>query len=139
MNEDTGYDFYRSFFAVLAGVLSAIAAGFLIKKLFEKLFHFDPLGTLSPDEINFMVQLAAAGWLFISSLVGGFVCARIAGRNDLSHIIVSSLVVLALYFFLGGTEMFKEKSILSWSILLAIPIGIFLGEWVGSIRKSEET
>jgi ABC-type multidrug transport system fused ATPase/permease subunit len=139
MNEDTGYDFYRSFFAVLAGVLSAIATGFIIKKLFEKLFHFDPLGTLSPDEINFMVQLAATGWLFVSSLVGGFVCARIAGRNDLSHIIVSSLVVLALYFFLGGTEMLKDRSILSWAILLAIPIGIFLGEWIGSIRKNEET
>ena len=139
MNEDTGYDFYRSFFAVLAGVLSAIAAGFIIKKVFEKLFHFDPLGTLTPDEINLMVQLAAAGWLFISSLVGGFVCAKIAGRNDLTHIIVSSLVVLALYFFIGGTDMLKDKSILSWAILLAIPVGIFFGELLGGIKKGEES
>ena len=70
MNEDTGYDFYRSFFAVLAGVLSAIATGFLIKAAFEKFMNFDPLLEVYKNESNFMIQLAAAGWLFISSFVG---------------------------------------------------------------------
>ena len=139
MNEDTGYDFYRSFFAVLAGVLSAIATGFIIKTIFEKLFHFDPLNELSGNESNFMIQLAAGGWLFISSFVGGIVCAVIAGRNDLSHIIVGSLVVLALYFLVGGTAIFNEKSIASWAILLAIPIGYSIGEWLGGMKKSEES
>ena len=138
MNEDTGYDFYRSFFAVLAGVLSAIAAGAIIKMLFAKLLNFDPLNELSENESNLMIQLSVAGWLFISSFVGGLICAIIAGRNDMGHIIVSSLVVLALYFLLGGTQVFKERSFLSWAILLAIPIGIFLGEWIGGVGKTTE-
>jgi len=82
-----------------------------------------------------MIQLAAAGWLFLSSFVGGFVCARIAGKNDLSHIIIGSLVVLSLYFLIGGTAIFNEKSIFSWAILLAIPIGYFLGEWLADLRR----
>jgi hypothetical protein len=139
MNEDTGYDFYRSFFAVLAGVLSAIAVGFLIKAGFEKFINFDPLNELYGSERNFPIQLAAAGWLFISSFVGGFVCSRIAGKNDMSHIIIGSLVVLALYFLIGGTAIFNEKSIASWAILLAIPIGYSIGEWIGGMRKSKET
>lgn len=138
MNEDTGYDFYRSFFAVLAGVLSAIATGFLIKAAFEKFMNFDPLVELYGNESNFMIQLAAAGWLFISSFAGGFVCAKIAGKNDLSHILIGSLVVLALYFLIQGSAIFNEKSFLSWAILLAIPIGYSIGEWLGGIRKGEE-
>jgi len=138
MNEDTGYDFYRSFFAVLAGVLSAIATGFIIKTIFQKFLHFDPLNEFT-SESNIMIQLAVASWLFISSLIGGIVCARIAGSNDLSHIIIGSLVVLALYFLVGGTAIFNDKSIGTWAILLTIPIGYSIGEWLGGQKKNIET
>lgn len=138
MNDNSGNDFYQNFFAVLAGVLSAIAVGFLIKVVFGKIFHFDPLNEFSGDESSLTILLSIAGWLFFSSLVGGLVCALIAGRNDLGHIIINSLVVLTLYFLVGGTEIFKGRSILSWSVILAIPVGIFVGEWIGSSNKSEE-
>ena len=138
MNEHNGYDFYRSFFAVLAGVLSAIAAGFLIKAIFEKFLDFDPLNEVYGNEHNFPIKLAVGIWLFISSFIGGVVCAKIAGKNDLSHIIIGSLVVLALYFLIGGTAIFNEKSIASWAILLVIPIGYFLGEWLVDMKKAKD-
>ncbi len=134
MNDNSGNDFYRSFFAVLAGVFSAIVAGFIIKIGFERFLHFDPLSELSADEVknNLILQLTVSGWLFVSSLAGGLVCAIIAGKNNLSHIIISSLVVLALYFVVSGGGILKEQSLASWAILLAIPFGYFIGEWIGS-------
>lgn len=138
MGNNQGNDFYQNFFAVLAGVLSAIASGFLIKVVFGRLFHFDPFNEFSTNESNLKILLSIAAWLFFSSLVGGMVCALIAGRNDLGHIIINSLVVLTLYFLIGGTEIFNGRSILSWSVILAIPLGIFIGEWVGSSKRSEE-
>lgn len=141
MNENSTNDFYRDFFAVLAGVLSAIITGWIIKFAFLGLFHFDPLNEFSVNENykEFVIQLAVGGWLFVSSLVGGWICAIIAGKNDLSHIIISSLVVLALYFLLGGTGIFKERSFVSWALLLAIPAGYFIGEWMGWKNKAGES
>ena len=140
MNNNSANDFYRSFFAVLAGAFSAIAAGFIIKLLVERFLHFDPLSELSAsgNNSNIFIILFVGGWLFISSLAGGIVCSGIAGKNEMSHILIGSLVVLALYFIIGGTELLKEKSLASWAVLLAIPVGYSVGEWLGGRKRQEE-
>ena len=137
MDSNPEKDFNRSFFGVLGGVFSSIAIGYLAKIAFEKIFHVDPFSTASgnieQDKITLEIILGA--WLFISSFAGGLICAMIVGRNDVSHIIISSLVVLALYFIISGGGVLKEQSLASWAILLVIPFGYFIGEWLGTYKK----
>ncbi|MFI5133188.1 MAG: hypothetical protein ACHQEB_02575 [Chitinophagales bacterium] len=138
MNENADREFNRSFFGIMGGVLSAIAAGFLLKLILEKVFHADPF-TVSSINIrsdDLKIEIALGIWLFISSLAGGLACVTISGKNDVSHVIISSLVVLALYFFISGGGILKGQSLASWTILLTIPFGYFVGEWMGS-RKRE--
>jgi len=138
MDDASDNKFYKSFFAVLAGVLSAIGAGFIIKIIVEKMLHHDPFSalTINQNESSFSILMATGAWLFVSSFIGGLICAMITGRNDLSHIIISSLVALALYFVIGGTEFFKTRSPASWIILLMIPAGYFIGEWIGAKKRN---
>lgn len=81
--------------------------------------------------------LTTGALLLISSFIGGLICTMITGKNDFGHIIISSLVVLALYFLIGNTEFLKEKSLASWIVLLIIPVGYFISEWMG--RSSRKT
>jgi hypothetical protein len=139
MNENPDREFNRSFFGVLGGVFAAIAAGFLVKLILEKAFHVDPftISSINTHDIDLKIEIALGIWLFISSLVGGLACATISGKNDVSHVIISSLVVLALYFFISGGGILKEWSLASWVILLTIPFGYFIGEWLGSYSRKK--
>lgn len=136
MNDKPDNEFNRSFFGVLGGVVSAIAAGFLFKLILAKVFDVDPFSASSIVYHNhdLKIEIALGVWLFISSMVGGLACVTISGKNDMSHVIISSLVVLALYFFISGGGILKEQSLASWTILLVIPFGYFAGEWIGSKR-----
>ncbi|HVT83733.1 MAG TPA: hypothetical protein VHD35_00955 [Chitinophagaceae bacterium] len=137
MTSNSNYNFNRHFLAVLGGVLASMAAGFLIHLILHKVFQIDLFSrtSINSDEtVNILIGFGI--WLFACSLVGGLACITIAGKNDVSHIIISSLVALALYFFISGGGILKEGSFASWSILLAIPFGYFTGEWLGS-RKSK--
>lgn len=129
--------FYKSFLAVLAGVFSAILTGLIIKVVFEKVLNYGSFPGLSSneDQNDLGILLNLGGWFLISSLIGGLVCVTISGRNDISHIVISSLVVLALYFFIDGVAIFKDKNLSSWIVLLTIPIGYFIGEWMGARNR----
>ena len=138
MNNNSDRDFKRHFFAVLGGVFASIAAGFLMHLILHKIFQIDLFKNsyiLSGGD-SVKILLGFGIWLFASSLVGGLACITIAGKNDVSHIIISSLVALALYFFISGGGILKEGSFASWSVLLAIPFGYFAGEWLGR-RKAK--
>lgn len=133
MTSNSNHNFYRHFFAVLGGVFASIAAGFLMQLILHRVFQIDLFSRSSIHSGDTAKTLFGFGiWLFASSLVGGLACITIAGKNDVSHIIISSLVVLALYFFISGGGILKDGSFASWSILLAIPFGYFTGEWLGS-------
>ncbi len=138
MSINSDRSFNRHFFAVMGGVFASIAAAFLIHLILQKVFHIDLLTPSSHqyDADNFKVLLGFGIWLFASSLVGGLACITIAGKNDVSHIIISSLVALALYFFISGGGILKGSSFSSWSILLAIPFGYFVGEWMGAGKQN---
>ncbi|HYM93071.1 MAG TPA: hypothetical protein VET23_02955 [Chitinophagaceae bacterium] len=134
MSTDSNRDFNRHLFAVMGGVFASMAAAFLIHLILEKMFDIDLFSSSSfPAGAENVKLLTGFGiWLFASSLVGGLACITISGKNDVSHIIISSLVALALYFFISGGGILKTHSFASWSILLAIPFGYFAGEWLGS-------
>ena len=132
MSINTDRSFNKHFFAVLGGVFATMAAGFLIHLILYKGFQIDLFSRNSIQSNETLKILLGFGiWLFASSLVGGLACITIAGKNDMSHIIISSLVALALYFFISGGGILKESSFSSWIILLAIPFGYFAGEWLG--------
>ncbi|MBS1921045.1 MAG: hypothetical protein JST17_12410 [Bacteroidetes bacterium] len=136
MSTSSNSNFNRHFFAVAGGVFASMAAGFLIHLILHKAFQIDLFNhtTLQAEEpLNILLGFGI--WLFASSMVGGLICISIAGKNDVSHIIISSLVALALYFFISGGGILKESSFGSWSILLAIPLGYFAGEWLGTANR----
>lgn len=132
MSTDSNYSFNKHFFAVLGGVFATIAAGFLMHLILYRGFQIDLFSrTVINSDETLKILVGFGIWLFASSLVGGLACITIAGKNDMSHIIISSLVALALYFFISGGGILKESDFSSWIILLAIPIGYFVGEWLG--------
>jgi len=141
MNNDQDKEFNQNFFGVAGGVFCAIAAGLLVKLLLEKVFGIDPFSTSSIVAHNhdLKIETALGIWLFISSMSGGLACVTISGKNDVSHIIISSLVVLALYFVISGGGILKEQSFAAWSILLVIPVGFFIGEWLGTSKQRKNT
>ncbi|MBS1620326.1 MAG: hypothetical protein JST10_08555 [Bacteroidetes bacterium] len=136
MSSQTDQNFFRHFVAVLGGVLASMAAGYLIHLILHRFFHID-LFSLTTTHANDKIKLLTGFgiWLFASSLVGGLACITIAGKNEMSHIIISSMVALALYFFISGGGIIKEGDLSSWLILLAIPFGYFTGEWLGSRNR----
>ena len=140
MSTNSDREINKHFFAIVGGVFASIAAAYLINLILQKVFHID-LFTPAANQYgnaDLKVLLGFGIWLFASSLVGGLACITIAGRNDVSHIIISSLVTLALYFFISGGGILKESSFASWSILLAIPFGYFTGEWMGSGKQNNK-
>ncbi len=140
MDNDQDKEFNQNFFGIVGGVFSSVAAGFLVKLLLEKVFDIDPFSSSSIIAHNhdLKIETALGIWLFISSLSGGLACVTISGKNNVGHIIISSLVVLALYFVISGGGILIEQSLAAWSILLVIPFGFFIGEWLGSSRQRKD-
>jgi hypothetical protein len=144
MNELSKNDLARNILSVIAGVLSAIAAGAILWPLmqivFEKHFHLYLFNTLPADvrKNDLIIEIAFGAWFFIASLIGGFICTMISTKNDLAHVTVSAMVGVALFFFITDGEIFREKSLGSWMILLCIPVGFFAGELLGVRYKRKK-
>lgn len=145
MEEQNKNELARNILSVVAGVLAAIAAGAvlwpLINMIFDKYFHLH-LFTESPAgawKNDLVIGIAFGSWFFLSSLIGGFICTIISTRYDLANVTVSAMVGVALFFFISDGEIFREKSLGSWMILLCIPIGFFAGELAGVLYKRKKS
>ena len=131
----------QGFLSVAAGVLVAIIIGALlmtfVKPLFDKFFSMEDLehsDSLRRNDLILGVTLFC--WLFIGSLAGGISCTLISNNNDLIHVLISSLVSIALIFVVSGDDVFGEGHFYtSLFILLSVPLGNVLGSAIGIYIK----
>jgi len=141
MKAEKQEDMGLGFLSIVAGVLVAIIIGAVlltyIKPLFDKFFSltdFNQGTDVRRNDIVLGVTLFC--WLFIGSLSGGLACTMISNSNDLIHILISSLVSIALIFVVSGDDVFGEGHFYtSICILLSVPFGNLAGGWIGNAVK----
>jgi hypothetical protein len=145
VKENATNEFARNFLSVIAGVLTAIAAGALlipiVRILVDKFFNLYLFSTPPPDawKNDLILVIILFAWLFIASLVGGFVCALVSINKDILHVLISSLVSIVLAFIASNGEIFIDKRLLPYLlILLGIPLGNLLGGWIGGRVKRKK-
>lgn len=143
MKESSQNHTWRAFLGVVGGVIAAFIAGFilwpLIKLFVDRYFNVylfvrSPPGAWKRD----LIAGATIGmWFFISSLVGGFICAFIATRREFNQVFTCFIVALTLLFLVYGEELLREKSFVSWLILVAVPLGYFSGCFAATYVKQK--
>jgi hypothetical protein len=136
--------FFQNFLPVISGVMSALGSAFLllplVRKVFEKFYHPYIFESSLSDAQNdaLIIKITIAAWFFISASIGGYFCSLISKSSELIHILISSLVSIALFFFLSKTEVSQVNISSFWFLILAIPLGNFFGGWLGSRHKASE-
>jgi len=142
MKEQATNELARIFFSVIAGVITAIAVGALLLPVVEifvdKFFNLYFFAPAPPDawKDDLMLDIVLFAWFFIASLAGGLVCSLISINKDTIHVLISSLVSIALVFAVSKGEILKGIQLLpSLLILLAIPLGNLFGGWIGGRLK----
>jgi len=118
--------------AVLGGLISAIAAALLlwpvVQLVFDKFFEF---GSSRSDII---LRLSFYLWVLIPTLVGGFVCSLIAARKELNHVLVLTLLTIAIMIVIFREDIvtIEPRDTL---IILMFPLGYFTGGRIGMTYK----
>ena len=139
-NEDK--HFLLSFLPIVSGVMSALGTAFLllplVKYIFSKFFDFYLFAAPPSEEWrgNFTIQATLFGWFFISSLVGGFFCMIVSRNRDIIQVLVSSTVSIGLFMIVTKTDLSFER-LFTWLLVLAIPLGNFVGAWLASGYKKK--
>lgn len=84
----------------------------------------------NPPEISEAFMAATIVWGFFAAVVGGVLCALIAGRNEWRHAYVLIGVFLGMSLFGMATSDGREPLWVQIGNLLAMVGGISLGVWL---------
>jgi uncharacterized membrane-anchored protein len=140
MKDEAVNEFARNFLSIVAGVFTAIAVAFILLPLLNVAYnHFyeSYFSTPPPDawKKDLVMLVTMTGWLFISSLTGGFVCTIISIDKEQVYALISSLVCLAVLFVVSEGNTFEMGKWQSWILLISIPLGNLSGSGLGSAYK----
>jgi uncharacterized membrane protein len=119
---------------VIAGIAAAVAMGFVLEPVLKMVVdkYFD-------EADNTIITVSFYLFIFLPSFVGGIICALIAQRKELNHLLVATVLTViggAIYFW-DIAELIEPKNAL---VALMIPLGYFTGGTMAiRIKKSRQT
>jgi hypothetical protein len=114
----------HAFFALLAGLATAVILGILFDAAIKKSVPEWTVSTTRPTLSQTFVSLGSS---FLTAAVGGFVTASASAANPLLYVLVLAIIVLAIAAL--GTMQAREAQPIRYALAaIAIsPIGVVAG------------
>jgi hypothetical protein len=114
----------KQILAVLVGLASSVIAVLLLwpvaQLVVDKYFELD---SFRSDNI---IMVTVYLWVLIPALVGGFVCSLIAERKEFNHVLVLTLLSIAITVILFK-DFVLQLELKNALIVMMFPLGFFTG------------